>query len=440
MLAGIEREFRDDPVVVVGVHSPKFPNEGDLEAVRDAARRYGVTHPVVVDTGHMVWDQYAVRAWPTLYVVDPDGYVCAGGSGEPDPRALSRVVRELLETYRAKGTLAHEPLPLRPEPGAGGLLRYPSKVSVDGERIVVTDTGHHRLMLCSIGEGAIRVDAAFGGPDHGFVDGPPETARFSHPYGTAIVGDDLWVADAGNHAVRRVDLRSRETVTVAGTGVKGGYPPAGGPGPQTALRSPWDVAWDAERGLLYIAMAGSHQIWAYDASSGEAAPFAGSGAEARMDGHRTSAAFAQPSGLAVLADKLYVADSEISSIREVDLRTGRVRTVCGGDLFDFGDRDGVGDQVRLQHPMGIAADPRSGAVWIADSYNHKIKRVYPTTGGCVTMHGNGLPGAELGRATGSVLAEPEGLAVGDDGSLVVADTNNHRLVRVADGTVSGLLG
>jgi hypothetical protein len=216
------------------------------------------------------------------------------------------------------------------------------------------------------------------------------------------------------------------------------------------LRSPWDLAWDGRR--LFVAMAGSHQIWAYEPDADRIAPFAGTGHELRRDGPAGQAAFAQPSGLALLDGSLYVADSEISSIRAIDDLDGEptVRTVCGsGELFGFGDRDGVGAEALLQHPIGIVAG--DGVLYVADSYNHKVRRVDPRTGECVTLFGDGtperlpevLPGARLLPATPDAPAfhEPEGLAV-LDGELLVADTNNHRVVavRLEDGARRVLVG
>lgn len=385
MLAGLERELEDTPFVVVGVHSPKFTNERDETMVREAVRRYGITHPVVVDPGRRIWDEWGVNAWPTLVVVDAEGQVVAAGAGEPDPDSLRSVVRDLLPDVRPA------PLPLRPEPAPPGSLSYPGKVIAAGDRLFVADTGHGQVLECDLD-----------GTERRRLDG------FRHPNGLALAGETLYVADTGAHAIRRVDLATGSVETVA-----------------TALRSPWDLAWDGE--LLYVAMAGSHQIWFHDPAADETDVFAGTGQELRRDGPAASAAFAQPSGLALLAGSLYIADSEISSIRAIDDLAGlpTARTVCGsGELFGFGDRDGVGDEVLLQHPIGIATG--DGVVYVADSFNHKVKRVDPATGECRTLFG-GLE--RLPETADPGFWEPEGLAYAD-GVLYVADTNNHRVVAI----------
>jgi DNA-binding beta-propeller fold protein YncE len=299
---------------------------------------------------------------------------------------LREAVDALLDLGRREGTLDPKPLPLRPEALAPGSLSYPGKVTAAGDRLWVADTGHNQVVELSLeGQELRRVDG------------------FHHPNGLAVVDDVLFVADTGAGALRTLDGR------VVADG----------------LRSPWDLAWDGE--LLYVAMAGSHQLWYHDPSTDETGVWAGTGRELRVDGAIRNAAFAQPSGLALLDGSLYVADSEISSIRAVDdLRAfPTVRTVCGsGELFGFGDRDGVGDAVLLQHPIGVAAG--DGVLWVADSFNHKVKRVDPTTGECRSAFG----GLERVPVTGEPgFWEPEGLAYAD-GTLYVADTNNHRIVAV----------
>jgi DNA-binding beta-propeller fold protein YncE len=385
VLAALERELADEPFLVIGVHSPKFPNERDADMVREAVRRYGITHPVIVDPGREIWDEWGVNAWPTLAIVNADGEIVAAGAGEPDPQMLREAIDALLDLGRREGTLDPKPLPLRPEPVEAGSLAYPAKVIVARDRLWIADTGHDQVVESTLeGEELQRV----GG--------------FHHPNGLAFVGDELYVADTGADAIRKL----------SGDVVAHG------------LRSPWDLAWDGE--LLYIAMAGSHQIWFHDPATGETEVWAGSGQELRIDGPIRQAGFAQPSGIALLDNSLYVADSEISSVRAIDDLHGfpKVRTVCGsGELFGFGDRDGVGEEVLLQHPMGIAA--ADGLVYVADSFNHKLKRVDPETGECRTLFG----GLQRLPETGEGFWEPEGLAYAD-GTLYVADTNNHRIVAI----------
>lgn len=430
MLAAVEKELEDEAFVTIGVHSPKFPTERDEHAVREAVRRYGVTHPVVVDSGMRIWMEYGVNAWPTLALIDPRGYVVGAGSGEPDRDTLLRAIRGVLDTAREEGTLDAKPLPLAPEPAPPGSLAYPGKVVCAPDRVFVADTGHHQIVECDANGAELR---RFGTGASGMEDGA--TASFHHPNGLALDGDRLFVADTGNHALREIDLGSASVRTIAGTGERGRGGTPGGPARLVLLRSPWDLAWDGTR--LLVAMAGAHQIWTYDPVAETMHPFAGTGHERRNDGPVDGAAFAQPSGLALLDGSLYVADSEISSVRAID--DGFVRTVCGsGDLFGFGDRDGTGEEALLQHPIGIAAG--DGVLFVADTFNHKIRRVDPRTGACVTLFGGGdaerlpevVPGYALppARPNQPAFQEPEGLAW-REGELIVADTNNHRVLAIA---------
>jgi sugar lactone lactonase YvrE len=270
------------------------------------------------------------------------------------------------------------------------------------------------------------VQQVVGCGEEGLQDGPAATARFSAPQGMAVADGSLYVADTESHAVRRIDLSDWSVETVAGTGEQADRQVTEGDGRRTALSSPWDLA--VSGATLTIAMAGLHQLWSLDLGTGVVRPFAGSGREGIEDGPATSAWFAQPSGLAAAGERLYVADSETSAIREVSLPSGRVSTVVGQGLFEFGDVDGVGDAVRLQHPLGIWH--HDGALYVADSYNNKVKRVLPRTRASATLLGDGAPGYQDGAPGAARFREPGGLCVAD-GRLYVADTNNHA-IRVAD--------
>ncbi|MBA3621123.1 MAG: alkyl hydroperoxide reductase [Actinomycetota bacterium] len=439
MLAAVERELADEAFVVVGVHSPKFPSERDPGLVAEAVRRHGITHPVVVDAGQRLWDAYAVRAWPTLVIVGADGRIVGAASGEPDAAPLLLALSGVLEQQRA--LLSGSPLPLRPEAGPPGTLAFPGGIAVGAEAVYVADTGHHQVVACAPDGRELR---RFGAGTPGLRDGAQE-ARLHSPHGLAVHGRTLYVADTGNHAVRAVDLDTDEVRTVAGTGQRGRSADGAGSATAVALRSPWDVAVTGAGDLL-VAMAGSHQLWGV--ADGIAAVYAGSGREARVDGDLVTAAFAQPSGLAWGDDAaLYVADSEISAVRRVS--GGRVSTVAGGDLFAFGDVDGIGDQARFQHPVGIAPGPRS-TLLVADTLNHKIKSLDQATSRVRTLLGDGMPfDAPLASLEhrpslppdlrcAAAFREPEAVAW-TGGRILVVDTGNHRVVAVDPATGSARL-
>lgn len=424
----VERQF-SDVLVTIGVHSPKFTAERVDANVRQAVLRYEIEHPVVNDPELIMWRTYAVRAWPTLVFIDPEGRIAGVHEGEASAAGLSGVIRRLVEEHEAKGVLDRSPVvALRPMPRPETTLAFPGKVLADpaSRRLVIADSGHHRLVV-------VRPDGseatAIGSGRPGLADGPAHNAEFRHPQGMALAGDTLYVADTGNHAIRQVDLRSGQVVTIAGTGQFGTSYAGPGPARQVDLRSPWALALRGE--VLFIAMAGMHQIWTLDLNQGWLAPYAGSGMEGVQGGRLDRAWFAQPSGLSTDGTVLYVACSEASAVRVVDLPPGddlRVHRLVGIGLFDFGDVDGIGDQVRLQHPLDVAW--HDGLLYIADSYNHKIKRFDPTTRRCESWLGDGQPGQRDGSGSGARFYEPGGVSAGD-GVLYVADTNNHA-VRVAD--------
>ncbi|WP_406244274.1 thioredoxin-like domain-containing protein [Streptomyces anulatus] len=412
-LRELEEKHRDT-VVIIGVHSPKFVHEAEHRAVVDAVERYEVHHPVLDDPELATWKQYAVRAWPTLVVIDPEGYVVAQHAGEGHAHAIERLVDELESEHAAKGTLRRGDGPyVAPEPVATH-LRFPGKALLlpDGG-FLVSDTTRHRLVeLDADGE---TVRRHFGTGERGLSDGGPDEARFSEPQGLAVLPDGrVAVADTVNHALRALDLTTGVTSTLAGTGRQWWQgTPTSGPAREVDLSSPWDVAWFGDR--LWIAMAGVHQLWTYDPESATVRVAAGTTNEGLVDGPAAEAWFAQPSGLAVSADgeRLWVADSETSSLRWVD-REEHVRTAVGTGLFNFGHRDGAADQALLQHPLGVTALP-DGSVAISDTYNHALRRYDPASGEVTTL------ATDVREPSDAVLV---------DGDLVVVESARHRLTRL----------
>ncbi|MFC9129842.1 NHL domain-containing thioredoxin family protein [Streptomyces sp. NPDC057099] len=410
-LRELEEKHRDT-VVVIGVHSPKFVHEAEHQAVVDAVERYGVEHPVLDDPELSTWKQYAVRAWPTLVVIDPEGYVVAQHAGEGHVHAIERLVEELETEHAAKGTLRRGDGPYvapEPEPTA---LRFPGKaVPLPSGNYLVSDTTRHQLVeLAEDGESVVR---RIGSGARGFADGGEGTAAFNEPQGIALLDDgSVVVADTVNHALRRLDLTTGEVTTLAGTGRQWWQgSPTSGPAREVDLSSPWDVAWWQEK--IWIAMAGVHQLWVYDPADATVAVAAGTTNEGLVDGPGGEAWFAQPSGLAATPERLWLADSETSALRWVE-PDGSVHTAVGTGLFDFGHRDGAAEQALLQHPLGVTALP-DGSVAVCDTYNHALRRYDPATGEVTTL------ATDLREPSDAVLA-------GDD--IVVVESARHRLTRL----------
>jgi len=413
-LRPLEERF-GDALVVIGVHSPKFAHERDHEALERAVVRYGVRHPVLDDPERATWDQYGVRAWPTLYLVDPEGYATAAFEGKGNASKLEGEISRMISEHRRQGTLDETPIEMFSPAINSGSLGFPGKVATGpGNLLAIADSGHNRVVVARAGEAgdAAEVLALAGSGARGAADGGSDEARFIDPQGLLFLDEKtLLVADTGNHLIRRLDLPNQTISTVAGTGVQARWGASGGAARETALNSPWDLEmWD---GMVVIAMAGPHQLWILDLEKEEVGGLAGSGVEGLADGPVQTAAMAQPNGLSSDGERLWFVDSETSSLRYLD-RSGRLATAVGTGLFDFGYNDGPATEALLQHPLGVVV--ASGAPVVCDTYNSALRRYDLTRGELTTLARDGLN-------------EPSGAApLGVD--LVVADTNNHRLVSV----------
>ena len=492
-LKQLERAYPND-LVVIGVHSAKFEAEQDSKNIADAVLRYDIEHPVVNDANQTIWNRYGVESWPTLVLIDPEGYLLFARGGEVKASLFdSAILKKVIPYYRKKGLLDERPLhfDLERSRATQTPLRFPGKIAADesGNRLFISDSNHNRIVVARFNGELLEV---IGSGEVGKADGDYKTARFNRPQGMALADETLYVADTENHLLRKIDLKRKQVTTIAGTGVQaengwpGWTPVAGlpfdiggdlkpqrfvGPPPKTALSSPWDLV--IARGLspfssplsrgdrqddvaekkgtvplrphadLFIAMAGTHQIWRMPLDESAIGPYAGNSREDIVDGTllppqpylQGFASFAQPSGLASDGRRLFVADSEGSSIRDVPLGDGEVTTIVGtadlphSRLFTFGDVDGEGKKVRLQHPLGVAF--HNGVVYIADTYNNKIKALDPNKRTCQTLAGSGKAGRDdANSAAAASFNEPSGLCYAA-GKLFVADTNNH-LIRTID--------
>jgi thiol-disulfide isomerase/thioredoxin len=417
-LKKLEAKYRKE-LVVIGIHSAKFENERDTENIRQAILRYEIEHPVINDSNFALWQSYGAKAWPTLVLIDPEGNVVGSDTGEGHYEILDKIIGKLTSEYRLQGLINEKPLPmlLEKDKQVSGILSFPGKVLADAasNRLFIADSNHNRILITDL-EGVI-IDIA-GSGETGKNDGAFDEASFQHPQGMALRGDYLYVADTENHLIRRLDLQAKTVKTIAGTGMQADAMASGGMGTHSSLNSPWDIAF--HEGQLYIAMSGSHQIWTMDMETAVFQPFAGSGREGRIDGKLDGCALAQPSGIAVSDSRIYFADSEVSSIRFIDIDKKEVKTAVGQDLFVFGDTDGKGEEVRLQHPLGVSF--HNNLLYIADTYNHKIKILNPADATCKTFLGNGRAGYADGKT--AQFNEPGGLSFAND-TLFIADTNNH---------------
>ncbi len=426
-LKRLEGKYRD-ALVVIGVHSAKFSNERKSDNIRRIIVRYEIEHPVANDAAFAIWKAYGARAWPTQVLIDPEGYVVGTASGEGHGEAFDRTIAAVIHVFDEQGKIDRTPLPVSPERERlrTSTLAFPGKILADeaSGRLFIADSNHNRILIATL-DGHVR--DVIGSGEAGSADGPFEQATFYRPQGLALDADSLYIADTENHIVRVAHLSDDRVSRVAGTGMQAAWGGQGGLALETALSSPWDVLVAGR--LLFVAMAGTHQIWMVDLDRRLAFPYAGSGREARLDGPADEAAFAQPSGLALNDSILYVADAESNIIRAIDLPpSNRVRTLAGGNLFDFGDKDGYGDEVRLQHPLGLAMT--GGRLFVADTYNHRIKVMNPAERRVQVLAGDGTAGDTDGPAGQARFYEPGGVTAAA-GNLYVADTNNHAIRRIA---------
>ncbi|XP_018400989.1 PREDICTED: NHL repeat-containing protein 2 isoform X2 [Cyphomyrmex costatus] len=452
-LEEIEKEVSvEDGLVVIGVHSAKFSNERSSKNVLSAVQRYNIMHPVVNDVTLRMWHDMGITCWPTLVMLGPHNQPLAVFVGENHKDEILSYTKVAIAYFKSFNQISDHSLPLKPAhhllPSSKDGLLFPGKLTIfqleQETKLIISDSGNNRIVITNEHG---RVEHVIGGYNQGFKDGDFKNARFNSPQGVCVLNDIIYVADNNNHAIRKIDLEKRIVSTIAGTGSQGCDRVGGRHGTDQALSSPWDVAIyhhkykDTTVPVLLIVIAGTHQIWALFLEdtiwwkekkypAGTCAAIVGNGQEEnRNNTYPHAAALAQPSGIAVVQEckVAFLADSESSTIRRLHLDSGQVSAVCGGDknptnLYAFGDADGKGHLAKLQHPLGVTWNHLDKRIYVADTYNHKIKSVDTTTGHCKTLFGDGKPDRTF------TFDEPSDLAVSPNGNILyVADTNNHAL-------------
>ncbi|KAH8421229.1 hypothetical protein KR009_006120 [Drosophila setifemur] len=441
-------------LVIVGVHSPKFENERDTANICSAVQRYGITHPIVNDSGSALWRSLGIRCWPTLMIISPAGSPILILMGEGNGKFLQEFISAAIYLFNQQGKIDKKSLPLQlsTHQVPASNLKFPAKIARSPQgQYAIADAGNNRVLIVAR-DGLVK--HKIGGHNAGFVDGNLSAARFNSPQGLTFIDENtLIVADTENHALRKICLTSGVVNTLAGTGVQGSERIGGCPGLMQTMSSPWDVAvfrtrdMDMsfhldecnvpEKTIVLISMSGTHQIWGYFPEGiiwwkfRKFEPFCcvsliGNGLEEnRNNSYPQNAAFAQPSGLAMSKDFLFIADSESSSIRKASMIDGKVMPIVGGDrnplnLFAFGDVDGKLFNAKLQHPLGVSCNNAGNRIYVADTYNHKIKVIDVETNYISTLDIQNQEGNTL------VLNEPAGLCLDyEELNLLVADTNNH---------------
>jgi thiol-disulfide isomerase/thioredoxin len=422
IIKALEDHYPND-LVVIGIHSPKYSSEKDTKPLQEAVLRMEMDHPVVNDAENQIWTTYGVKGYPTIVLIDPSGGLVKMMIGERSYQQLDKQVKQLIDEFKAKGQLDERPLSFKPENAnvQNTPLLFPEKLCVDPKRrmLFIADSGHNRVVVTDLSGKLLNV---IGTGKIGSTDGTYATAEFHHPRGLAIDGNNLYVADTQNQKIRKVDLAKQVVTTISGDGQLTEIlaPPELGKAKDARLNSPWDLV--VAKNKLYIAMAGSHQLYDLDLAKGDLFVFAGSGDEGLHDGPLLTADLAQPSGIAFGADKIFFADSESNSIRSADINTstGKVSTITGKGLEDFGDTDGPAAKAFLQHPLGVTVSGKK--IYVADTLNHKIKVIDFDLKIVRTVWGSGKPGDADGDHP--QFNEPNGIAIIGD-NVYIADTNNN---------------
>ena len=395
---------------VLAIHVPRFDHERDGRRIAKRLGRHGFRFPIAHDPDWAAWQQFGIEAWPTVLLIDGSGIVRERIVGDGPLRELDACAVALCaEQAMAQG----EPVEVRRDAEPAMPLRFPTGLATSGQYLYIADSGHHRVLEC---DHAGRVLRQFGSGGSGFIDGPPELAAFSRPHGLTLKRDTLYVADSGNHAVRRIDLRSGDVVTLCGAGRPG--TPVAGP-----VEDPRAVTLDQPRAVvvvgdaLLIACCGDNRIWRYDLGKDSLSLAAGSGALGVEDGIGAEATFAEPAALVAVQQRVYVCDGVGSAVRTLHVRSGQVTTLVGQDPWNYGRTDGVRSDARLQDPQAIALDPDAPVLWIADSGNDLLRTLR-------------LGGGELSTyPLPQRLHGPCGLAAAD-GVVWIADTDAHAVLRL----------
>ena len=429
-LAYLESTFGND-LTVIGIHSAKFTNERDSDNIRQAILRHDLRHPVVNDSDFSTWKAFDIQAWPTLLLINPKGMIEEVYSGEGHRADLVRDIERLRQQYKGRLNTEKLPIALEKDKQPETYLRFPTKLAYgrfsakdSAEALYISDSAHHRIVVASR---TGNVLATIGNGTSGLKDGDFATAQLNRPQGVLLAFPYLYIADTGNHALRQVDLVTQHITTLAGTGRQGSdYQVHNRPALEASMASPWDLTFYPDAKHIVITQAGLHQLWGYDIEAKTVSVLAGNGHESIIDGPNPQNALAQTSGVSAVGDTLYFVDAETSSLRK--FQDGEVTTLIGSGLFDFGYKEGKKATALMQHPLGLVANEKN--IFIADSYNHSIRRYDIATGMLSNFIGQGERGNKEGAFKTARFDEPNAIIeVGD--TLYIADTNNQQ-IRLAD--------
>jgi DNA-binding beta-propeller fold protein YncE/thiol-disulfide isomerase/thioredoxin len=413
-LAQLQQRYADG-LCVLGIHTPKHLGEAEDARVAKTANRWHLRYPVANDREWILWRQLGIEAWPTAVLLDHTGKLVAIYEGQGRRAEIEAHIERILDQAAEQDLRSFELPPRATRGEAKGALRFPTRMVASESHLYLADTGFNRVLELHF-DG--RINRQFGSGNPGHWDARNTDAGFRDPVGLAVWKDTLYVADTGNHAVRRVRLLTGEVETIAGNG-HWGQPAAAELTQATAspLASPMDLAMSPAGDRVFVAMAGLHQIWQYDLGRGVLSAWAGNGREDLVDGTGTFCSLAQPTGLAMMGDVLYVLDAATSALRSIRLSDLRVGTVIPGGMYAGGLQDGVGGGGRMCHPCAIHADSARKMLWIADTLNHRLRAYSLLKGELKTLNLN------------YELQAPAGVCVAQQ-AIWITNTDAHELLKL----------
>ena len=397
---------------VIGLHVPKYPFERDGARVAEGISRLGIRFPVASDTDYIAWQHYGIHGWPSLALIDANGRLRQVLAGDVNAQLIEDTLQPLLDDAPSPLDDTRASISGRRESGSR-TLHHPAGIAIGPERMYIADAGHHQVLECNLHG---RVLTRYGTGHAELVDGGPDECAFDAPHGLLLHREALYVADTGNHALRRINLRTGQVETLAGNGRPGTLEGQRIDTPREAsLNRPWGLALDGER--LYISLAGLNQVWAWEMASGALVHVAGSGQFGHGDGHARSARMAHPAGLAALQNTLYIVESGSATLRRLSFNDGQLRTLVGSGVFEFGHEDGPRERASLSCPQGLALQVDSPVLWLADAGNDRLRTL--------RLGGGSVATARIEHT----LNRPQAIASGE-GAVWLVNTDAHQVLRM----------
>jgi hypothetical protein len=397
---------------VLTIHVPKFAAELEQKTLLDAINRLDIQLPVANDTQWTVWQHYDIQSWPSVVLIDSKGAIAGEFSGDDCKKDIESRLSALLAEMPYATNPKPKSLKAKPKPKVFSALHSPCGLLIHNKLLYIADSGHNRILECSLDGQVKRV---FGTGLPLYLDGISSEASFNRPMGMSAAREFLYVADTGNHAIRRIRLMDGYIDSLLGNGKPGRsedktvvmYH-------DVQLDNPTSVS--VIQDILVVADAGNNCLRMFNLANKSFSSLVGSGALGLLDGVGPRAEMAHPLALSGSKNYLYVAEGSSSSIRTAAVPEGRVNTLIGHGLYQYGKEDGLRKTASLQHPSAVAADEKRGVVWIADAYNRKIRSL--------NMASNMLSTTPITQTLGNPCA----LAL-DEESLWIADSASSQIHR-----------